>query len=138
MTINMTKDIESINAGGIRSLTKRQIKYALITAGIVLPVTIGLNMLNVNVTLACVIAAALGAPVARIGFFQKYGMNYKEYKQAQKVSERQEPLFYVSTESPIYQSRDLEEKELNGDLIDRIVKAMLKKQRRGEIKDGSK
>ena len=74
MTINMTKDIESINAGGIRSLTKRQIKYGLITAGIVLPVTIGLNMLNVNVTLACVIAAALGAPVARIGFFQKYGM----------------------------------------------------------------
>lgn len=40
MTINITKDIESINVGGVRSLTPRQLKYALITAGIVLPIKI--------------------------------------------------------------------------------------------------
>lgn len=136
MTINITKDIESINVGGVRSLTPRQLKYALITAGIVLPITIGLSALNVNMTLACVIAAALGTPVARIGFFQKYGMNYKEYKQAKKDSERQEPLFFVSTESPM-NNPDTKEREIKGDLIDWIAKEMLKSQKKGERTDGN-
>lgn len=145
MTININKDITKIKPGGIRNFSFRQIKYAVLTAVIVLPVIIITSaVLTRNTamgasaaqTVAGFVGLAAGFPVAFVGFYKKCGMTVQEYRIAKKECSRQEPIFYVSTESPVYQ-HVVQVSADNGGLIERLMNQMLvKKGEKGEEENG--
>ncbi len=143
MTININKDITKIKPGGIRNFSFRQIKYAALTAIIVIPVIIIISVIltrNTSMdtstaqTIAGFVGLAAGFPVALTGFYKKCGMTLQEYWLAKKECSRQEPIFYASTESPVYRNVvDKQTPEIREGLIEHIVSKLLAK--KGEDKD---
>lgn len=146
MTININKDITKIKPGGIRNFSLRQIKYAVLTAIIVLPIIIITSVIltrntaieaNTAQTVAGFVGLAAGFPVAFVGFYKKCGMTMQEYRLAKKECSRQEPIFYISTESPVYKRPVVQASAGNGGLIEHLINQMLRKRgEKGENENG--
>lgn len=134
MTININKDITKIKSGGIRDLTPRQMKYGILTAIIVIPIMLLSYNIFVKVgisagsaqTIAGFLGMVAGTPTAFIGFFRKGDLTFLEYMQLKKECERQEPIFYMSTESPEYQEPVQEIRTASGGVIDKITVMLLR------------
>lgn len=144
MTININTDITKIQAGGIRNLSKRQIKYAVLTAVAVIPVmTIAYIILqkigiqaNTAQTVSGFLGLIAGSPVAFIGFYKKGNLTWPEYQKLKKECERQEPVFYISTESPDYQSPEESIVDKSDDFSGRLAAMLIRQKKRKEEKDG--
>ena len=100
MTIRTSRNLDEIKPGGLELLTKRQMKYAIVTLLVTVVVTVvAVKVFGVNLTVAGYLGLIVAFPIGYIGFFKKNGMTLPEYRQAKK-NINQSMLFYVSTENP--------------------------------------
>lgn len=132
MTIKTSRNLDDIKPGGIAMLSKRQLKYSVITLIVTVVAIAILTVLGVPTSISGYVGLIVAVPVGYIGFFNRNGMNFFEYRKAKKLV-NQPMLFYVSTENPDVPITISEQKEdvSNKGIIERLVSKLMHKKKGG-------